>query len=59
MLIRFYNVLMEVRKEINSASQVATNFDYIAPEVVALGSVQDVVSFTSPGAHNDGVELTS
>lgn len=57
--IRFYNVIMEVRKESNSVSQLTSNFDYIEPAVVELGSVQDVVSFTSPGAHNDGVELTS
>ena len=50
---------MEVRKEINSASQVATNFDYIAPEVVALGSVQEVVSLSGPSGLNDGNTFAS
>jgi hypothetical protein len=50
---------MEVRKESNSVSQLTANFDYIEPAVVELGSVQDVVSLTSPGASNDGLELTS
>ena len=50
---------MEVRKESNSVSQLTSNLDYIEPAVVELGSVQDVVSFTSPGSHNDGNEFTS
>ncbi len=57
--IRFYNVIMEVRKESNPVSQLTSNFDYIEPAVVELGSVQDIVSFTSPGSQNDGNVFTS
>ena len=54
MLIRFYNVVMEMTQENKSASQLATNFDYIEPAVAELGSVQDVVRVTGPGPGNDG-----
>lgn len=45
---------MEVRKESNSASQLTTNFGYIAPSVAELGNVQDVVRVNGPGPGNDG-----
>ena len=50
---------MEVRKESNSVSQLTASFDYIEPAVAELGSVQEVVSFTSPGPGNDGNTFAS
>ncbi len=59
MLIRFYNVVMEITQENKSASQLATNFDYIEPAVVELGSVQGLVNASGAGMGNDATIYAS